>query len=179
MWHVGFTDRQLAFSPETDMSWQKFVSPISDSYSCRTNSISILTGLEQRSADHHIKSIDIVNMIPAKSLDMSLAWHLTLKDHFVKAQLHRTTNIAVHMTDHSFNLQIHGNTSGTMHTHTHAAYLDTNEHTFCSTNSVCRKKWPQGDWINYFWLQVGVFGCQTSHSHMGNSDTASWIKHDS
>lgn len=36
-----------------------------------------------------------------------------------------------------------------------------------STNSVCIKKWPQGDWINYSKLQVGVFGCQTSLSHTG------------
>lgn len=29
------------------------------------------------------------------------------------------------------------------------------------------RKQPQEDWINYFKLQVGVFGCQTSLSHTG------------
>lgn len=52
-------------------------------------------------------------------------------------------------------------------THRHAAY--TRCEPCCKTNSVCIRKWQQGDWINYFLLQVGVFGCQTSLSHTGET----------
>lgn len=38
-----------------------------------------------------------------------------------------------------------------------------------NTLSVCIKKWPQGDWINYFQLQGGLFGCQTFLSHTGDT----------
>lgn len=69
--------------------------------------------------------------------------------------------------------------SGDMQTDTHkhttyACRQHLYEYTLCSHNSVCIKKWPQGDWINYSELQVGVFGLpDMSESHKGNSDTAS------
>lgn len=51
---------------------------------------------------------------------------------------------------------------------THTDYL----HILCSLYShklivFALRKWPQGHWINYSKLQVGVFSCQSSLSHTG------------
>lgn len=54
-----------------------------------------------------------------------------------------------------------------IHHHRHMQPITTETNTF--SKSVCIKKWPQGDWINYFQLQGGLFGCQTFLSHTGET----------